>query len=59
MGCKHFALLFDDIEPELSLPDRDEFDSFGEAQVKISNDVYEFLNKPKVFLFCPTGMHFC
>jgi len=54
LGCKSFALLFDDIEPELSLPDREDFDSFADAQVAITNSIYDFLGKPNLFLFCPT-----
>ena len=55
-GCEAFALLFDDIEPELSEADRSAFQSFGLAQVSLSNEVFEHLNQPKLFLFCPTGM---
>ena len=55
MGCKYFALLFDDIEQELSLPDKQDFDSFADAQVVITNLVYEHLGNPDLFLFCPTG----
>ena len=55
LGCKSFALLFDDIEPELSLPDKQDFDSFGDAQVIITNQIYEDLGCPGIFLFCPTG----
>ena len=57
-GCKAFALLFDDIDPELSEADRSVFASFGHAQVSVVNEVYEHLGQPK-FLFCPTGGYFC
>ncbi|CAG5130642.1 unnamed protein product [Candidula unifasciata] len=53
-GCEAFAVLFDDIDPELSEADRSAFQSFGAAQVSISNEVYEHLHQPKLFLFCPT-----
>lgn len=54
-GCEAFAVLFDDIDPELSEADRSAFQSFGAAQVSVSNEVYEHLHQPKLFLFCPTG----
>ncbi|XP_065071212.1 protein O-GlcNAcase-like [Rhopilema esculentum] len=54
LGCKAFALLFDDIEPELSLPDRQDFDTFADAQVAIANQIYDHLGTPNTFLFCPT-----
>ncbi|XP_005109147.1 protein O-GlcNAcase [Aplysia californica] len=53
-GCEAFAVLFDDIDPELSEADRSAFQSFGSAQVSVSNEVFEHLNQPKLFLFCPT-----
>ncbi|XP_031556078.1 protein O-GlcNAcase-like isoform X2 [Actinia tenebrosa] len=53
LGCTAFALLFDDIDPALKGPDQKSFSSFGEAQVKVTNEIYHALNKPK-FLFCPT-----
>lgn len=54
LGCCAFALLFDDIDPALKDPDEKVFDSFGQAQVKVTNEIFHALNKPK-FLFCPTG----
>uniref|UniRef100_T1H5Y0 GH84 domain-containing protein n=1 Tax=Megaselia scalaris TaxID=36166 RepID=T1H5Y0_MEGSC len=48
-----FALLFDDIEPELSKSDKEIFQTFANAQVSVTNEVFTFLNNPK-FLFCPT-----
>jgi protein O-GlcNAcase / histone acetyltransferase len=33
-GCQAFALLFDDIEPEMSEADKEVFQSFAHAQVK-------------------------
>lgn len=52
-GCEAFALLFDDIESEMSKSDKEVFQSFAHAQVTITNDVFNHLNSP-TFLFCPT-----
>lgn len=52
-GCNAFALLFDDIEPEISESDKEVFQSFASAQVSVSNEVYQSLGQPK-FMFCPT-----
>ncbi|XP_062568227.1 protein O-GlcNAcase-like [Saccostrea cucullata] len=52
-GCTAFALLFDDIEPGLSETDRSAFQSFGAAQVSVTNEVYQHLGQPQ-FYFCPT-----
>uniref|UniRef100_A0A182IZD6 protein O-GlcNAcase n=1 Tax=Anopheles atroparvus TaxID=41427 RepID=A0A182IZD6_ANOAO len=52
-GCKAFALLFDDIEPEMSKADKEVFQSFAHAQVSVTNEIYNHLNCPR-FLFCPT-----
>ncbi len=41
LGCKSFALLFDDIEPEMCKQDKEVFQSFAHAQVTITNDIYE------------------
>jgi len=41
LGCKCFALLFDDIEPEMCKQDKEVFQSFAHAQVTVTNDVYE------------------
>ena len=54
LGCVAFALLFDDIDPQLHGPDVDAFSSFGDAQVEVTNNVYKHLGCPS-FLFCPTG----
>jgi len=53
LGCKAFALLFDDIEAEMSKPDKEAFQSFAAAQVSVTNEIYQHLGQPK-FLFCPT-----
>ncbi|KAG8202078.1 hypothetical protein JTE90_010441 [Oedothorax gibbosus] len=52
-GCTAFALLFDDIEPEISETDKEVYQSFAHAQVAVANEIYEFLSHPK-FVFCPT-----
>ncbi|VDM16665.1 unnamed protein product [Hydatigera taeniaeformis] len=54
LGCHAFALLFDDIDTRLCSADQEVFDSPGRAQVALTNKVYEALNHPDVFLFCPT-----
>ncbi|XP_011309622.1 protein O-GlcNAcase isoform X2 [Fopius arisanus] len=52
-GCVAFALLFDDIEPEMSEADKEVFQSFAHAQVSVTNDIFHHLGQPK-FLLCPT-----
>ncbi|GAB6025437.1 hypothetical protein CHUAL_011182 [Chamberlinius hualienensis] len=52
-GCTAFALLFDDIEPDMCEADKEVFQSFAHAQVSITNEVYQHLGQPK-FIFCPT-----
>ncbi|KAI4470352.1 o-glcnacase [Holotrichia oblita] len=52
-GCIAFALLFDDIEPEMSEADKEVFQSFAHAQVSVTNEIYQHLSQPK-FLVCPT-----
>ncbi|GIX99386.1 protein O-GlcNAcase [Caerostris extrusa] len=52
-GCTAFALLFDDIEPEISETDKEVYQSFAHAQVAVANEIYEYLSHPK-FIFCPT-----
>lgn len=47
------ALLFDDIEPEMSKKDKEVFQSFAHAQVSVTNEVFHHLKINK-FLFCPT-----
>ena len=54
MGCKAFALLFDDIDPVLCASDTEKFDSSADAQASITNLIFEALDKPR-FIFCPTG----
>lgn len=52
-GCDAFALLFDDIESEMSKADKEVFQSFAQAQVSVTNEVFNHLNCSR-FLFCPT-----
>ncbi|CAH0597801.1 unnamed protein product [Chrysodeixis includens] len=52
-GCTCFALLFDDIEPEMSEADKQIFQSFAHAQVSITNEIHQHLCCPR-FLLCPT-----
>ncbi|CAL4138125.1 unnamed protein product, partial [Meganyctiphanes norvegica] len=53
MGCNAFAILFDDIDPEMSSADKEVFQSFAHAQVSVTNDIFTHLGQPK-FMFCPT-----
>ena len=59
LGCKSFAILFDDIDCDMCPADAKVFPSFAHAQVTITNDVYSHLGHPEVFLFCPTGVCVC
>lgn len=52
-GCDAFALLFDDIEPEMSKTDKEVFQTFAHAQVSVTNEIFDHLNCSR-FLFCPT-----
>lgn len=52
-GCEAFAILFDDIEPEMGQADKEVFQSFAQAQVSVTNEIYQCLNQPS-FVFCPT-----
>ncbi|CAD6994007.1 unnamed protein product [Ceratitis capitata] len=52
-GCEAFALLFDDIDSELSKLDKEAFQTFANAQVSVTNEIFAHLGNPK-FLFCPT-----
>ena len=54
LGCKCFALLFDDIDPRLKLPDSNLYKSSAEAQSILANELFQYLKKTR-FLFCPTG----
>jgi len=52
-GCDAFSLLFDDIDPQLSMADLQKYASSAHAQAAITNVMYEHLLRPN-FLFCPT-----
>lgn len=52
-GCEAFALLFDDIESEMTKADKEVFQTFAHAQVSVTNEIYQHLQCPR-FLFCPT-----
>ncbi|GMT07547.1 hypothetical protein PENTCL1PPCAC_29721 [Pristionchus entomophagus] len=54
IGCESFALLFDDIEYQLSDADESQFGTPANAQVAVVNDCYTQLNSPAHFYFCPT-----
>ena len=52
LGCEGFAILWDDIEPELSKEDAKHFKSFSEAHCRVSNQLHQQLGR-SIFLFCP------
>ncbi|CAF3072516.1 unnamed protein product [Rotaria sp. Silwood2] len=54
IGCENWALLFDDIENDMSQQDKDIYPSFAHAHVDLTNKLYDYLNKPNIFIFCPT-----
>lgn len=53
LGCTAFALLFDDIEPELSQADKEAFKTTGNAHVSVTNDAFQHLGQCP-FMLCPT-----
>ena len=55
LGCRHFALLFDDIDPQFSCSlDQKRFPSLAKAQVYVSNHIYKVFSSDCYFMFCPT-----
>ncbi|XP_030046727.1 protein O-GlcNAcase isoform X4 [Microcaecilia unicolor] len=38
----------------MSVADKDIFASFAQAQVSVTNEIYQYLGEPHIFLFCPT-----
>ena len=42
LGCRAFALLFDDIEPEMCKQDKEVFQSFAHAQVSVTNEIFRY-----------------
>src|SRR6266536_3219869 len=60
LGCNHFALTFDDIDPVLSREDSRRFNSVAEAQSTVTNDFLKYLrhlSSGATVFFCPT--HYC
>ncbi len=56
-GCRHFALLFDDIPPVLPEAERNTFGSLAEAQAAVAHEVLRVVAgkpEPGRLLFCPT-----
>ncbi|KAI6176537.1 Bifunctional protein NCOAT [Aphelenchoides bicaudatus] len=53
LGCRCFALLFDDIEITMNEEDSKVFSSFVAAQIAVTNEVYAFMDSD-MFFFCPT-----
>ena len=52
IGCKGFAVLWDDIDTHLPLIDMKSFNTLADAHVKVCNEIYEHLKQP-AFLTCP------
>ena len=52
LGCKGFALLWDDIDTNLPPEDEEAFETLADAQVSVSNEVHAHLGRPP-FLLCP------
>ena len=52
IGCKGFAVLWDDIDTHLPLVDMKAFNTLADAHVKVCNEIYEHLKQP-AFLTCP------
>ena len=50
-GCTAFALLFDDIEPEMSQPDKEAFQSFAQAQVNFVDQIWHTVKQRILFFF--------
>ena len=57
MGCRDFALLFDDIPDRMAPEDSQRFGSFAAAQCHVANKVFRWASQRRPdarFLFCPT-----
>ena len=52
IGVNQFAILFDDIPPELSDQDQIEFSSFAGAQAHVTNRLFEYLSNSSLVFFC-------
>lgn len=57
LGCRDFAILFDDIPDCLHAEDRERWRSFASAQACIANTLHQYLRETRNagrFFFCPT-----
>ncbi len=57
LGCRDFALLFDDIPDRMDPADSIRFKSFASAQAFVANGLFQWLRERSPqgrFLFCPT-----
>lgn len=57
LGCRNFALLFDDIPDRMAAEDLKRWDSFATAQCHVTNTIFRWVceRSPDArFLFCPT-----
>jgi protein O-GlcNAcase/histone acetyltransferase len=57
LGCRHFALLFDDIPADLDAADRDRYGSAGRAHADLANRLAQHLERHlegEALLLCPT-----
>lgn len=57
LGCRHFAILFDDISPQLSREDRHRFRTIAAAQGHVANQLLRFIREHALdgtLMFCPT-----
>jgi protein O-GlcNAcase/histone acetyltransferase len=57
LGCRNFALLFDDIPDRMDPADRERFGSFAAAQCDVTNELFRWVRAQQPaarFLFCPT-----
>jgi hypothetical protein len=54
LGCRDFAILFDDIPERMSVEDGNRFGSFAKAHCHVANTILGVLPDVDRFLFCPT-----
>jgi protein O-GlcNAcase/histone acetyltransferase len=57
LGCRHFALLFDDIPDQMAPEDLKTGRSFASAQTQVANALFRWVREQSPgarFLFCPT-----
>ncbi len=58
LGCRDFALLFDDIPDQIRAEDRARWGSFASAQCHVTNAMFAWTRARRAdarFLFCPTA----